>query len=591
MAEMKTERKNILEYLSKNKFLIPIYQRPYTWEEEECEQLWNDVIEFTEKENRADDDEYFLGTIVMYDDGGQKNIIDGQQRTTTLSLLIRALYEKARQQKKNIGKISDDLESCLWMQDRKTREVKYSELRLKSKVAVDSDIKLLELILSNKYEIQKNENDIRNKIKNSKSNYEKNFLYFILKSDEYAKDQPKMWEELCLNILNSCIVLPIECDNRDNALRIFNTLNNRGVPLSDSDIIKGEIISHLLEQEQEIFANEWKILESKIRQATHAKSLDFLFTQYMHILRAKNNDFDTTTPSTLDFLMGKSIKQTYTDKDIHSILVSKETFIFIKQLADFWLNPYDYLSDISSKYFDILSKYQNEYWKIPVSMCIWEFRDKDSDKLKIEERFFDLLLPKLITFITLSLVNGKGTTSSLKIILFKTNAEIHKTKKISFVHNLEWLAYEDFIKFCLKTQARNTKYLLLLYTYLFDLKQQREWDWKDKTKKTKHIYAMDCDVEHILPKAWQNANFDCWNEVNHREYLEQIGNKMLLEKTLNIKCRDNFFTYKKETYRESHFMEAKNLGNDTRILWDNKDIEERNRKIYQRLKQFFEENL
>ncbi|TLD83257.1 DUF262 domain-containing protein [Helicobacter sp. MIT 11-5569] len=592
MAEMKTERKSVLEYLSKNKFLIPMYQRPYTWDKEECEQLWNDIVEFTENTENTEDDEYFLGTIVMYDDNGQKNIIDGQQRTTTLSLLIRALYQKAHQQKKDIGRISDDLESCLWIQDKKTRKVDYNMLRLESKVAIDSDNELLRLILSDKYDIPKNENDIRIKIKKSRSNYEKNFLYFILKSDEYAKNQPQIWEDFCLKILNECIVLPIECDSRDNALRIFNTLNNRGIPLSDSDIIKGEIFSHTAEKEQEYFANEWKKLESKVKSSEHLKSLDFLFTQYMHILRAKNGDYDTTTPSTLDFLMGKIKKEFYKDKNIHQILISKETFIFIKQLADFWLNPYTHLSEISQKYFDVLNKYQNDYWKIPVSMCIWEFRDKNKEELKIDENIFDKLFPRLITFISVSLVNGRGTTSSLKTTLYKTNVEIHKDKNIVFQHNLKWLSYEEFLKFCSITQTKNIKYLLLLYAYLFDIKQQREWDWKNDKSKQYHFCALNAEVEHILPKAWQNACSDDWNETEHKEYLEQIGNKMLLEKQLNIKSADNLLAKKQETYRSSGFKEAQKMGNIiNKNKWLKKDIEARNKEIYTRLKNFFEENL
>lgn len=75
MAEMKTERKNVLEYLSKNKFLIPMYQRPYEWKIDECEQLWNDIVEFFHDESRQKDDEYFLGSIVMYKQDDKQNII------------------------------------------------------------------------------------------------------------------------------------------------------------------------------------------------------------------------------------------------------------------------------------------------------------------------------------------------------------------------------------------------------------------------------------------------------------------------------------------------------------------------------------
>ena len=55
MAEMKTERKSVLDYLSKNKFLIPMYQRPYAWTLDECDQLWNDIVTFFNDRKLEDD--------------------------------------------------------------------------------------------------------------------------------------------------------------------------------------------------------------------------------------------------------------------------------------------------------------------------------------------------------------------------------------------------------------------------------------------------------------------------------------------------------------------------------------------------------
>lgn len=116
MAEMKTERKSVIDYLSKNKFLIPMYQRAYVWSEDECEQLWDDVLNFFN--TKSENDDYFLGSIVMYKENNKQNIIDGQQRTTTLSLLIRALYEKALNNTNgDISELIKRLSSCLWDRD------------------------------------------------------------------------------------------------------------------------------------------------------------------------------------------------------------------------------------------------------------------------------------------------------------------------------------------------------------------------------------------------------------------------------------------------------------------------------------------
>lgn len=152
MAEMKTERKSVFEYLSKNKFLIPIYQRKYTWGTDECEQLWDDIVEFWEnKDDEDDEEEYFLGSVVMYKDNKRQNIIDGQQRTTTLSLLIRALYDKAKNHKNsNVDELTKDLLKCLWDVNSINGKIDFDKKHLMSEVAIDGDNEILNSILSDK---------------------------------------------------------------------------------------------------------------------------------------------------------------------------------------------------------------------------------------------------------------------------------------------------------------------------------------------------------------------------------------------------------------------------------------------------------
>ena len=75
----------------------------------------------------------------------------------------------------------------------------------------------------------------------SASYYSRNYSYFLSCCDEYAKTHLNGWKEFCLFILERCIILPIECSDLDSALTIFGTLNNRGLPLADSDIFKAEL--------------------------------------------------------------------------------------------------------------------------------------------------------------------------------------------------------------------------------------------------------------------------------------------------------------------------------------------------------------
>ena len=593
MAEMKTERKSVLDYLSKNKFVIPMYQRAYVWEEDECEQLYDDVYNFFD--NRQDDgeEEYFLGSVVMYKENGRQNIIDGQQRTTTLSLLIRVLYRKAlKQNNQRIQKLLNSLASCLWDTDPLDGAVDYTKAHLTSEVAIDSDNIILNDILSDKYDFDRE--DIDNIIKKSKSNYEKNYLYFVKKVDELAQDRPDNWYDFCLCLLTNCIILPIECDGQDNALRIFNTLNNRGVSLDTANIFKGIIYAKLNSDDRIIFAEQWKELESKIANSNYLnkENISFLFTQLEHIIRAQNKEVDTVIPSPLEIFTKKD-KSNSRKKKVNfaandDALNKKETFEDIKSLADFWCNPKEYMSEKAQKYFEILNIYQNKMWQMALSTAYYKYR-LDKNQLK---NIFDLILPQIVSYCTIGLIYSKATATGLFWGFMKANINILEDKEKIFeksinIPDLNMPKFNYFTDFCVKTLSRHIRYLLAIYTLVYDENQEWEWNFEGK-----NYSVIKGEVEHILPRKWQDSNYQGWDKKEAQGMLEHIGNKTLLEKKINIECGNGYFLNKKEKYKESKFLEIKKLGEDESLKnWTKEEIEKRNAKIYECLKAFLAKNL
>ena len=90
-------------------------------------------------------------------------------------------------------------------------------------------------------------------------------LFFCEKVGEFIDKHIDVWGDFCKTILNKIVVLPIECNNQENAMRIFTTLNDRGLPLSDSDIIKGRIYASIQDKDKKKeFASKWKELESNL---------------------------------------------------------------------------------------------------------------------------------------------------------------------------------------------------------------------------------------------------------------------------------------------------------------------------------------
>ncbi len=146
MSKLNVDQKTIFDLFSDKKadFLVPDYQRPYAWDDEQCQTLWDDIFLFSFPNNDCDafdeNEEYFLGSIVTFkNDNGKSEIIDGQQRLTTLMLVLRAFYDKfANMQDKKSKSTRDMIEKCIWKTDTFGTADK-SILKINSEVATDND--------------------------------------------------------------------------------------------------------------------------------------------------------------------------------------------------------------------------------------------------------------------------------------------------------------------------------------------------------------------------------------------------------------------------------------------------------------------
>lgn len=287
MSKLNIDQKTVYGLFSDRKidFLIPDYQRPYAWGESECQTLWDDIFAFAIPEEDVDKfdqrDEYYLGPIVTFKNAdGKQEIIDGQQRLTTLMLLLRAFYQRSGHMKdENNLSMRESIEKCVW----KTNEFNKPDrdaLKIDSEVATDDDKgEFLEILKQGVV------------AKHFKSRYAENYRFFEEKISSFLEHYPSFFAHFPMRIMNNCILLPIEAENQDTALRIFSTLNDRGKPLSDADIFKAEFYKYYTKKnERAEFIERWKAVEQlAIRAFTGGNSspLDELFTRYMYYLRAK----------------------------------------------------------------------------------------------------------------------------------------------------------------------------------------------------------------------------------------------------------------------------------------------------------------
>lgn len=231
--------KQLLETGRSNPFIIPEYQRPYAWEEEQIETLFEDLWEFTASiAGRNSKSTYFLGSVVSYEnDQGEQEIIDGQQRITSLFLLLRAIYTKLKDTDcptREAQNFISQIEPAIWRTDKYSGEVDYSSILLESKVMNNEGNHILKEILRT----GKANAD-------AQDNYSKNYRKLQDLFEKACTENALMIYEFIYVLLNQAILLPITADTQDTALTIFSTLNDRGLPLSDADIFKAKIYNRL----------------------------------------------------------------------------------------------------------------------------------------------------------------------------------------------------------------------------------------------------------------------------------------------------------------------------------------------------------
>lgn len=533
-------------------FIIPDYQRPYSWTSDQINTLFKDIWEFTCNEGGTDKEgTYFLGSIVFYENkNGEQEIIDGQQRITSIFLLLRAIYtklskpkEKTEEAKNFINKI----EPLIWKTNKLTGKVEYSSILLNSKVISETENEVLKKILET--------GEVNERLED---NYSKNYNQILELIEEKSVENALMIYQFIYALLNQVIILPITADSQETALTIFSTLNDRGLPLSDADIFKAKIYNHLQgKEEKKEFIEKWKELEENTQNIS--ENIQKLFYYYMFYLRALENDRNTTTPGLRKYYSTNKFERLLENNvldelkkilNIWEIIVNSTQFIENES----WSENKDIL-----KVLNILTSYPNEFWKYPVIVYYLVHKDnKDFEEkfLKFLRKLYVELLKKYIE---------SPTINAVKSNILKLNAEIINYDKPVF--DFKSLS-EDEIKEKIKIPHRNAV-RMLLKTLAYDIQDE--------------LLPEKWEIEHILPVKWENSYDLRENEKIAKEKIEHLGNKTPFEKKLNIIATNNYFSKKKLSYSKSKIEMTKEIGKIKSDKWDLDDIVERDVRMTDRI--------
>lgn len=513
-------------------YKIPPYQREYTWGKDNWENLYNDIFEA--------DKGYFLGSIICIDEGsnGTKNllqVIDGQQRLTTLSILMAALYSAIQnllnqdpllqlklfqERKLNISWLK--IQSMLRLEDEGQ---KGAENRLTLSIQKNNQndyIYLLDSIFNTNNPIKPKYYDIRS--------ISRAYRYFLEKFEEVDDKGQRInglhslfdqFEKIC-----AAIVVRISVDNMESAFVLFESINNRGVPLTPIDLIKNMIISNLVKNSQDAnnINERWQTIVKNVesyddqvrflRHFYHAYKANpaIGLTKYAkatktNIIRIYTTLIEKNSQYILDQLVEKSA--------IYSAIISPE------KIED---------TDKFSKYKELLLNLKRVKSVPANSLILYLLTNFDKeDLIKILDYIETWFIRRHVTnypttnkldqiFLEVIEKLQKKQITNLQGVITALNEQISKTSQKEFVDKLVTLPIYDE-----NTDA--TRSLLIKLEKMKRTKEEQVDFWQKNISTGKLVWSL----EHVLPQKPTDNSHWCKeiSEDDRLQWLHTLGNLTL----------------------------------------------------------------
>jgi len=241
-------------------YSIPSYQRPYAWTQEQAGELFSDLYDFFINEPN---DTYFLGSIVLIKEEGVpgSEVIDGQQRLTTLTILLSALADKSE------GAIRASLQGYLFEPGNELEGIPQKpRLALRERDRAFFGKYVQGVLLGDLLAMEPAQLD-----NESQRNIRLNAKLFIERLQEKFGDDRLSLTAFGSFLVQRCFLVAVSTPNQQSAFRVFSVLNSRGLDLLPTDIIKSNVIGSIASARQDEFTETWEELEVETGRSSFAE--------------------------------------------------------------------------------------------------------------------------------------------------------------------------------------------------------------------------------------------------------------------------------------------------------------------------------
>ncbi len=523
MKEIKSAKIKVMDVF-KNWYIVPSYQRHYVWEEDNINALLEDI-----KDNylERNDEEYFLGSYIIQSKNDNNDLLDGQQRITTLFLLFAFLRDYERTENQYRSEFQDYI-----YQGAKPMSGIKERVRLTYEIRGNVKSFINEFIIPTNSIIDKWE-AIKEKANDSKENISiQHMCRALLCFKKFFDENDTIDIVQYVTFINTnMVMIYISADTLEDAFRMFSIMNDRGVKLSNADILKSsnlEVISD--KKDMESYAREWEELQADLgndfdRFLSYVRTLYVKTKAKLGLLEEYNKNIFKTGKLKMGKDFFESIKSYY---NIYNSIIQLDNN-----------NNYEYCNLIN-----VLNSGNLPTDWVPVIMSYYK---------KYKEQDLTAFAKKLACKAIADMVCGESPTKRIENLNKIMPAIEDSSNPAELLSNTHLFAFDkELFLNNIQTDVYRKSYaktLLLMLEYMY------------QDNSILHTYSF-VSIEHILPQN-PSANSQWCADYTDEERInnvDKIGNLCIIGRRKNTSLGNLDYQNKRKRYFE------KNIGNFARTL-------------------------
>lgn len=523
MKEIKSAKIKVMDVF-KNWYIVPSYQRHYVWEEDKINALLEDI-----KDNylERNDEEYFLGSYIIQSKNDNNDLLDGQQRITTLFLLFAFLRDYERTENQYRSEFQDYI-----YQGAKPMSGIKERVRLTYEIRGNVKSFINEFIIPTNSIIDKWE-AIKEKANDSKENISiQHMCRALLCFKKFFDENDTIDIVQYVTFINTnMVMIYISADTLEDAFRMFSIMNDRGVKLSNADILKSsnlEVISD--KKDMESYAREWEELQADLgndfdRFLSYVRTLYVKTKAKLGLLEEYNKNIFKTGKLKMGKDFFESIKSYY---NIYNSIIQLDNN-----------NNYEYCNLIN-----VLNSGNLPTDWVPVIMSYYK---------KYKEQDLTAFAKKLACKAIADMVCGESPTKRIENLNKIMPAIEDSSNPAELLSNTHLFAFDkELFLNNIQTDVYRKSYaktLLLMLEYMY------------QDNSILHTYSF-VSIEHILPQNPSPNSQWCadYTDEERINNVDKIGNLCIIGRRKNTSLGNLDYQNKRKRYFE------KNIGNFARTL-------------------------